>query len=239
MNRKTASTIAACVVLVGGLAAASFALWPSSTEKPAVTAHDPAPEQTHKSAPEPSAEKPQDAIKYMASESFEKLDDKAKKEYFDQARETSGGRAFGFRGRGAGLSEEERQRLRQNVRPLVRKAMAERVTAYFELPAEEKTAQLDKIIDRMQAWREARAERRRERAAAAKANAEPAPAATDNNSPRRSGHRRRFTPERMRRRIETTEPEQRARVVQFMKDLRERAEERGVELRHPRRRSSR
>ena len=232
MNRKTALIVAACVVLVGGLAGAAYVLWPSSAEKAA------APDI--KSAPKPSAESPHDAIKYMASESFENLDDKAKKEYFDQVREVAGGPGLRFRGRGGDLSDEERQRLRQNVRPLARKAMEERITAYFELPKDEKTAYLDNIIDRMPAGREAREERRRERAAAAEANAESAPATTaNNNTPRPNGRRRRFTPERMKRRIETTEPEQRARHIQFRKDLRERAEERGLELRRPRHASSR
>jgi hypothetical protein len=115
--------------------------------------------------------------------------------------------------------------------------MTDRMNAYFELPKKEKAAYLDDMIDRMQAGREARAERRRERAEAAEANADAgaAPAATANRTRRPSGHGRRFTPERMKRRIETSEPEDRARFVQFMKDFRKRAAERGVEMGHGRR----
>ncbi len=241
MSPKTGLIVAACVVLVCRIAGASYALWPNPVEESATPASGSAPKPTPAPAPEPSAEKPQDAIKFMASESFGKLDDKAKKEYFDQVRKTSGGRGFGFRGRGADLTEEERERLRQNVRPLARKMMEERMDAYFELPKKEKAAYLDDIIDRMQAGREAREERRRERAEAAEANAntDSAPATTASRAPRRNGHGRRFTPERMKRRIETSEPEERARRIQFMKDLRERAKERGVDMWHGRRSRSR
>lgn len=230
MNRKAVSIVTIGVVLAAGIAGGAYLLWPRPAPEPA------------EPPPDPSAQKPQEALKYMASEAFEKLDDKAKKEYFDQVREASGGRGFGFRGRGADLTDEERERLRQNVRPLAIKAMEDRMNAYFELPAEEKTAYLDDIIDRMQAGREAREERRRERAEAAEAapDAETANAATTDasNTPRRDRHRRRFTPERMKTRIETSEPEQRARRVEFFKALRNRAEERGVDF-HGRRRSSR
>ena len=75
------------------------------------------------------------------------------------------------------------------------------------------------------------------RAEAAKASPD-AETANAGNSPRRGGHGRRFTPERMKNRIETSEPEQRARRVEFFKALRNRAEERGVDF-HGRRRSSR
>ena len=221
MNRKTALIVAACVVLVAGIAGASYALWSRPAEEP-----------TAQPAPEPSAENRPEVVKYMASESFDKLDDKAKKEYFDQV-SGAGGRGFGFRGRGADLTEEERQRLRENVRPLARQAMEERMTAYFELPKAEKTAYLDDMIGRMQAGREAREKRRQERAAAAEANTDSAP--TTNNNRRR----RRFTPERMRTRIEASDPEQRARRIQFMRDLRERAEELGIEMWHGRRRRPR
>jgi uncharacterized membrane protein len=225
MNRKVVSIVTIGVVLMAGIAGGAYLLWPRPAPEPA------------EPPPDPSAQKPQEALKYMASEAFEKLDDEAKKEYFDQVREASGGRGFGFRGRGADLTDEERERLRQNVRPLAMKAMEDRMSAYFELPAEEQTAYLDDIIDRMQAGREAREERRKERAEAAE-TAPDAETATAGNTPRRDHHRRGFTPERMKTRIETSEPEQRARHVEFFKALRNRAEERGVDF-HGRRRSSR
>ncbi len=225
MNRKVVSIVTIGVVLAAGIAGGAYLLWPRPAPEPAAP------------PPDPSAQKPKEAVKYMASEAFEKLDDEAKKAYFDRVREASGGRGFGFRGRGADLTDEERERLRKNVRPLAMKVMEDRMNAYFELPEEAKTAYLDDIIDRIQAGREAREERRRERAEAAKA-APDAETANAGNSPRRGGHGRRFTPERMKNRIETSEPEQRARRVEFFKALRDRAEERGVDF-HGRRRSSR
>ena len=60
----------------------------------------------------------------------------------------------------ANLTEEERRQLRENIRPVMRQEMDNRMKAYFELPKEEKTAYLDKMLDEMEARREEREARR-------------------------------------------------------------------------------
>ncbi len=190
--------------------------------------------------PEPRPEPPQlaeqttdEITKYLASESFEELDEAQRKTYFDGA-VAKFERGNVWRPPRADLTEEERARLRKNAGPLFRKVMETRIEKYFEMPEKEKTAYLDEMIDRFEEMRKARDERRKEREAAAAAAAEGEgeaanqPAAERPDAERRRHGRRGFTPERMRSMIENTPPETRARFVEFMLDMRARREERGL-----------
>jgi len=208
------------VVLVVGLGFAAYSgWWRGGSAAPASP------------APDPATQKREEAAKYMASESFAKLDDGAKQEYFDGLRKASdGSRGLGLRGRDVGLSKAERERLRENVGPLRRRAMEKEMNTYFELPAEKKVAYLDEMLDRMQAGRAER-EARRKREQADRLSAESSSSSRPKAEERpRQGRRRGPTLERMRNRIENTSAEERAKRAEFRKALRERAKERGVEL---------
>ena len=219
MDREPLVTVAVVLVVLAGVGLAAYSLWPEPTSPP---------------PPDPAGQTREESVKYMASEAFGEQDDEAKQEYVEAAREAHGdgwGPGPMMGGRDAGLSEAERQRLRENVRPAMRREMEERMDTYFELPPEEKAAYLDDIIDEMQDRRREFEERRRQREE--QAEGEPSEAARHRPAgERRAGDGRRGPSlERMKERIETTDPEQRARFVQFFIDLRERMEERGIDMR--------
>ncbi|MFP4053694.1 MAG: hypothetical protein ACLFV7_07520 [Phycisphaerae bacterium] len=125
--------------------------------------------------------------------------------------------------RRAELSEEQRSRLRENLAPLGRQRMQERMQKYFDLPAQQRTAYLDKMIDEFQERRTEWEKRRAQR------QANP-PKEGDNGQQTRRGREGRghFTAGRLRQRIETSDPLERARHVEFISALRKRMQERGI-----------
>lgn len=126
------------------------------------------------------------------------------------------------------LTDEERQRIRQNARELFHAAMKDRVQGYFELPAEDRIAYLDRMIDDMQERR-----RQMEEPRSGPGEGEPTPPGQDgkdrDRSPPDDADRRKRGMARLKERIETTDPEERAQFVEFMKQMRQRMEERGIE----------
>ncbi len=200
MSRNTIITLAVAVGLVGGAVGAAVLFWPASP-------------------PDPTAQTPEEVTKYMASKDFAGLDAEQKRQYFQAARQTQTSQPW--RRPSGDLSEEERKRFRENVRPMMQQMMEGRVTKYFELPPQERVGYLDEMIDQMQAMRQAMGQRRREPAARG--------GTSDSASGRRRGpHGQGFTPERMKRMIETTPPEQRARFVEFHEAFRARMQQRGI-----------
>lgn len=172
------------------------------------------------SAPEPDKAAPVAVARYMASDDFARLSEKDRREYFEKARTAQTNPAAAFRA-AEELTQEERDKLFKNVGPMFRRQMEQQVDQYFELPPEQRTAYLDKLIDRMQ-WMQAIP---RPRGGGDSAGG----SSSGTSAP--SGRRDGFTPERMRRMIETTEPQQRAKFVEFFKELRARAEQRHVPMR--------
>jgi hypothetical protein len=182
MNRKHMWLILAGCVLVISAAGLAYTVWPSSP-------------------PDPATQSPEETASYVASKRFAKLDDAEKQNYLSQIQ----GRRELFQA-AQNLSEENRQKLRENVRPLFRRAMADRVDKYFELPPEEQTSFLDGMIDRMETMHQGRPDR-----------------------PAGERHRRPgFTPDRMKNMLENTPPESRAKFVEFMEAARKRRRERGL-----------
>jgi hypothetical protein len=166
----------------------------------------------------------------VSSERFGALAIDERTAYFEQV---LAGRTTGARDllRPADLAEPERRRLRENLAPVVRQMHKRRMNRYFELPPEERTAYLDELIDEMRRHAGAgpggsgpdRAGRRPARRSA-------------EDGPPPPGPPRGLTPERIKRHIESTSPEDRARFMQFHKAVRRRMEERGIEppgLRRP------
>ena len=162
------------------------------------------------SRPDPATRSPEQITQYMASEEFGKLDTATKQRYFETLRQTSNRRRR--RMPTTRLSDQERRRLRENLRPLFLKRMQERIDSYFDLPPEKRTEYLDEIIDRMR--------NRMDRSP------------TDRNrSRRRRGGWRNFTPDRMRQRIGRAPAEVRARRAAFRRALRNRMRQRGISRR--------
>ncbi len=101
--------------------------------------------------------------------------------------------------------------------PVFRNRMKKYVDDYSNLPPEQREEYMDDMIDQMQEMRKNRPPRDRE------------------DSDRTAAHSRRrgLTPARMKRWLESTSPADRAKMAQFMMDMRARMQARGIE--HPRR----
>ena len=185
MTKKYKWIIADVSVVVLCAVVASYALWADST---------PGLDETN----------PGKIAKYMASDEFAKLDESTRREYFRALRDNADK-----------LSDQDRDKLRESMGRSMRQQMQARLDEYFELPADQRQAHLDNIIDRMQARR---------------ANGMPAPGnpPPDDRPNGQRGPRRGFTPDRLKRMIENTPPERRAKMAEFMKAMRKRMEERGI-----------
>lgn len=204
MARRKRNAIVAAVLMValGGGGVLAWALWPAKKPKP----------------PDPLMAAPADVAKFMASPDFAKLSIDARQKYANEARQaqTQPGRMF----RAEGLSDQERQTLRQNMAPVMEQAENQRMAAYFKMPDDQKLAYLDKSIDDMQTRQQDRANR-----------PQPAPTPTDAQgqpTSRPGGGQSRV--ERMRTRIETADPLAAAQRAEFRKQLRARMAQRGIAL---------
>jgi len=171
-------------------------------------------------APNPVAAPPEAIARYLASDAFAQLPEGARQQYFDKAVSEYEGRTDWIR-QMPELDPEERERLRRNMQPLFRRLINERIRTYHALPKEQKKPYLDEMIDQMMALRQAAMERR---ATLAREGATPKPPDPAHRS---------MTPARLKQRIEETPPEERARTMQFMKDVMARMIERGLDIRPP------
>jgi len=218
--RQNAMVALAAVTLMA--AVAGLGLWLRATPEPPVV------------GPRPERQTPEEVVRYLASPAYEELDPKSREAYFEGAVNRFDQENVNWPALADPLSEEERQRLQRNARPLLRQMMERRVDRYFELPPEERTAYLDEMIDQMEArFRAAHARR---------ARSEEGPRAAAEATPDRGPphpRRGRFTPARLKQIIENTPPEKRARFVEFMKVARRRRIERGIKSFRERMRSSR
>ena len=175
--------------------------------------------------PNPQDLSPADTARYLASDSFRTLPMWEKRAYMERLRDERRRRSAeeGEAGRPdrvfEELSEEERENLRRNVRRVFMEMMRDAVNEYFELPEMERTAYLDERIDEFRARGGARRG--------------PGRGAPDGESDRGAGGsarsgRRGPTPERMGRMMRRTDPEMRAKMIEFRRAMRERMEERGI-----------
>ena len=206
MNKKTVLILFIGAALVAG-AAAAYSLWPAREG-------DPAP------PPVPAEQTPGQTVEYLASEKFGRLDDAAKQEYFDSVVDHYESKKTWPVPR-AELTDEERERLRKNAGPLFRKTIGKRIDKYFQLPREERTAYLDEMIDRMEEMRKAGRERGKHQQQVKPGT----PGASTSGHPGPPG--RQFKPEWLKRWIEETPPEERAKQTQFMMAIQKRRLERG------------
>jgi hypothetical protein len=162
--------------------------------------------------PDPKKE-PKKTIKFLASKDFSSMSMEDKQEYMRKMRTSGDRRMF----RNSKLSQEERTQLHQNMRPVFRAMMKERMTKFFAMSREEQNKELDKAIARMKERRAQWEARRR---------ATPQSGNTTNNSSNNNNNRRRGgggnVASRMKNRYENTDPATRAQMIEYRKAIRER-----------------
>ncbi|MCF7853230.1 MAG: hypothetical protein K9N51_00410 [Candidatus Pacebacteria bacterium] len=206
--------------------------------------------------PSPTEADPGAVTKYLASEDFGRLTAEQKRDYLSQVRaqaDNPPGSARGARQYLRELTDEQRQQLRNNMREVRGAMMQERMDDYFSLPKEERVAYLDTMIDRFQEFGRRRGDRdggppRRTR------GPRPGDGTSEDTIPKRASsqtdgqqtdeeseesrreHWHDRIQHRIKERIETTDPETRAKMTQFHIELRKRMEERGIQPFHPRHR---
>jgi len=200
------------VLVAAGAAAAAWFYWPREAQ-----------------APDPQEQEPEQIARYLASDDFAALPPERRQAYVDKlASQFEEGRGFRGSMRDPDLTEEEMEKIRKNAAPHFRAYMKKRLDDYFAMTPEEKTAVLDKFIDRMQEGRKQWEKRRAEQAKSGDGG--------DGGGPpwARKGRRGSgFSLDRLRKRIEGTDVQTRARMVQFMLDFRARMLKRGIEFRPP------
>ncbi len=187
---------------------------------------------------EPLPDKPANELaeaelaRVFASPKWSAMSKEQKQPYLDRFRqirqEAGGGRPF----QSLELSEQQRDAIRRNLGEDRRWEFQARIDAFFELAPDQRDAYLDQLIDeRMNRPRPERPRpERTERTPPERDSSREAPGSDgDGEGPRRGGRGRGFSPERMKQRIEGTDPEQRAKFQEFFKALRKRMEERGIE----------
>ena len=114
-----------------------------------------------------------------------------------------------FRDNIQGLSDDQRREFFESSRPMFMQMAQRRMDEFFSLTPEEQAQRLDEIIDRQEAGqREGRGERSNR----------------GDRRPRTAGERS----ERMKRMLDRTTPEMRARFSEFRRLINERREERGL-----------
>ncbi len=159
--------------------------------------------------PDPTLQAPQEIQQYLASKSFANQGLDAQQKYISKA--FQGGR--GFRGSGD-LTDDQRRQLRQNVRPVMQQMMKDRVDGYFDTPEEDREAYLDKLIDEFRRRRPERSPR-----------TQPTDRQTQPGQGRRGWRR---SPDRMKRNLEETPADDRAKQAELWRALRRRMRDRGI-----------
>ena len=166
---------------------------------------------TPQTARDPELQTTESQLKYLASKEFGGLPDNEKGKYvksldrrelFKQSRQ---------------LPDEDKKQLRSNVGSIFRTMMKERMDKYSQLATKaEKNAYLDEMIDKMGNWRK---ERNKTMSAEDKKKREERRA--------ERGNRTRSL-DRIKNRIETSDPKERAQRTEFFIDMKNRMKERGI-----------
>lgn len=202
MNKKYAIT--AVAVLLAGTA--SFAYYKYSQP----------PE-----LPDPGKQKTEDIAKLMASDKFSKLPEDLKNKYLENLSNQDKTREI-FYSAGS-MTDDEKKNLRENMRPMFEIAMNKKAKEYFALPPEKRDAFLDNEIDKMAERFANRPDNRGNRdTAVGQGGRAPGGAAAGNAGGRRQGP----SAKAVKKRIETTDPVDRAMSAQYRAALRARAQQR-------------
>lgn len=108
------------------------------------------------SHPEPSTSQtvaPQQAVEYLTSDNFAKADRDDRQQYLQQMSVADSNTPVLSLLFNPNVSEQQRQKVIENILPVITPAINLRLDEYEQLPRAERTARLDAIIDQMQAFR--------------------------------------------------------------------------------------
>ncbi len=148
--------------------------------------------------------------RYLASDDFGKLDDNKKSQVVKELGKGANRREM-FRS-AQNLSDEDRRKMRDNMKPVMKKMMQEHLDRFFKMTKEERAAEIDKMIDRMEQGRKMRE------------------AAGGNNQGggRRGGPGGRNLEAGMSMILEESDSDTRAKMTEFFKQIRARRKQRGM-----------
>lgn len=130
------------------------------------------------------------------------------------------------------LTEEQRDRLRQNMREAFESRMDEAVNEYYAAKPEDREAIIDRHIDEMEKWRKAREDREREEQERAKASGKSEEEIEkDREKEREERRKNRANRSREERKSdsETRSPDSRARRMAYRDAMRKQMQARGIE----------
>jgi hypothetical protein len=167
-------------------------------------------------APNPKTSDTKQVANYLASDSFGKLSNDQKMKYMEQLRQRSD-----FRSPPQGLTEEQREKIHQNIGPIFQQHMEKEMENFSKLSKTEQNAFLDKRIDQMEAFRKK----------GGPGTGGPPPFFGPPGGPPPGGGGRPHGPpsrEMMRHMLSNTSPKQRAIMTKFMDAMRNRMKERGI-----------
>jgi len=163
----------------------------------------------------PELQTTESQLKYIASKEFGTLPDNEKGKYI---KSLNRGELFK---QSRQLPNEAKKQLRKNIGSVFRTMLKERMDQYAQLSTkEEKNAYLDQLIDKMGNWRK---ERNKTMSATDKKKQEERRA--------KRGKRTRSL-DRIKNRIETSDPKERAQRTEFFIDMKNRMKERGITPHH-------
>jgi hypothetical protein len=199
-------------LLVTGLACGLW--WPRSGSGGDPGAELPAAPPASKAKPQT----PQQIAAYVGSKDFAALGLDQRVAYLDSLNKTDPNVVRSVMESDA-VSKEQQDLVRKNVGEVFRQRTAQHVEAYTALPPEQRQAYLDKVIDELEARRLVRK-----------------PSASGSGDPAGGGSGKAERPvnpseivSRIRSRLETTDPADRAKHIQFLIGMRGRMTQRGLE----------
>jgi hypothetical protein len=175
------------------------------------------------SLPDPSKQKTEDIAKLMASDNFSKLSANVKDKYLENLVNQDKTREIFYSARS--MPDDERKNLRDNMRAMFEIAMNKKAKEYFDLPLEKREAFLDGELDKMADRRANRPDNQNNQNATAAGQGRVTPGGTTAQG--NAGGRRGPSAKEMKQRIETTNPLDRAKAIQYRTALRARAQQRG------------
>jgi hypothetical protein len=100
-------------------------------------------------SPEFDVNSPEKAVEYLTSEKFVKMSIEDKQQYLEQIRRSYSETPMLTLLYNPKISEPQRQRLMENVLPVIGPIVSRRIDEFENLSPREQTARLDAIIDRM------------------------------------------------------------------------------------------
>lgn len=167
--------------------------------------------------PDPGKQKTEEITKLIASDNFTKLPEDLKNKYLENLANQDKAREIFYSARS--MTDDEKKNLRENMRGMFEMAMNKKAKEYFALPQEKREAFLDSELDKM-------AERFGNRPPPAFGQGGGAPSGGAAAQGNQGGRRQGPSAKAVKKRIETTDPVDRAMAAQYRTALRARAQQR-------------